>query len=352
MSDVQTTVRDYYGDELEQTDDLEYSACCTTDYDPRLTANLTDEVLDQRYGCGSPIPSLLEGRTVVDLGCGAGADCFIASQLVGPEGRVVGVDMSDEQLEVARDNVEPHMEAFGYDEPNVEFVHGEIEDVPLDSGIADVVISNCVINLSPDKRAVYDEIWLLLKTGGEFYISDIVADRRVPEHLQADQKLWSECLTGALYEEDLRRVEQAARFADARTVRAQPTGDTIEGVRFESQVRRGFKLDLEDRCEDYGQVALYLGTIEGESTLQLDSGHRFEAGEPERICRNTAQMLTETRFAEHFRVSEPLRHLGAFEDCTTDAEREASDDAPETIEMPETVETSDRTEQSETSSCC
>lgn len=338
MSDLQSSVRDYYENEVQKTDDLEFDACCTTDYDPALTANLTDAVLDKRYGCGSPIPSLLEGRTVVDLGCGAGADCFIASQLVGPEGRVIGVDMSEEQLAVARENVDAHMEAFGYDESNVEFLHGEIEDVPVDSGVADVVISNCVINLSPDKPAVYDEIWRVLKPGGEFYVSDVVADRRVPEHLKDDEQLWSECLSGALYEEDLRRVEQSAGFSDTRVVRSQPTGDVVEGVRFMSQVRRGFKLDLEDRCEDYGQVAVYNGTIEGEPSFELDDHHLFPAGEPVRVCQNTATMLSETRLAAHFEVSEPLRHLGPFE-CADDAST-----STDSVDSP--------SEDTDTGSCC
>jgi ubiquinone/menaquinone biosynthesis C-methylase UbiE len=342
MQDVKESVSEYYGETVDQTDDLEFNACCVADYDSALLEDLGEEVLERRYGCGSPIPALLEGQTVVDLGCGAGADCFIASQLVGPEGRVIGVDMTDEQLEIARDNVEPHMERFGYDEPNVEFVKGDIEDLPLDDGVADVVISNCVINLCKDKRAVFDEIARILETGGEFYISDIVADRRVPERLQEDDKLWSECLTGAAYSEDLRRIMAEAGFPDVRTVKSSPTGDVVEGIRFRSEILRGFKVDLEDRCEDYGQTAVYRGTIpDHELGFALDDHHEFRPGEAMRVCRNTARMLTETRFAEHFNVSEPLTHLGLFEDCGEPADADQSADVEAEDELPESIEVDD-----------
>lgn len=342
MQDVKESVSEYYGETIDKTDDLEASACCVADYDSTLLEDLSDEVLDRRYGCGSPIPALLEGQTVVDLGSGAGADCFIASQLVGPAGRVIGVDMTDEQLEIARSNIEPHMERFGYDEPNVEFVKGDIEDLPLEDGIADVVISNCVINLCEDKRAVFDEIARVLKPGGEFYISDIVADRRVPEHLQEDDKLWSECLTGAAYSEDLRRIMAEAGFPDVRTVESSPTGDVVEGIRFRSEILRGFKVDLEDRWEDYGQTAVYRGTIpDHERGFALDDHHFFRPGEAMRVCRNTARMLTETRFAEHFHVSEPLTHLGLF-DCSEPADVEgAKEEDSSAEELPESIEVDD-----------
>ena len=315
MQDVKERVSEFYGETVQKTEDLQFAACCVDDYDTALLEHLTEEVLERRYGCGSPIPDVLEGRTVVDLGSGAGADCFIASQLAGPKGRVIGVDMTDEQLEIARRNIEPHMEQFGFDEPNNEFREGLIEELPIDDGVADVVISNCVINLSEDKQAVFDEIWRVLGDGGEFYISDIVADRRIPDRLQQDELLWSECLTGAAYGEDLRRIMQKAGFADVRTVKSEPTGDSIEGIGFRSEVLRGFKLDLEDRCEDYGQVAVYRGTIAGsETSFVLDENHRFVAGEPMRVCRNTADMLSQTRFADHFQVSDPLGHYGPF-DC-------------------------------------
>lgn len=316
MDDLKQSVSKYYGQTIQKTQDLEFDACCTTDYDPTYIKNLTEEVLAKRYGCGSPIPELLEGATVLDLGCGAGPDCYIASQLVGPEGMVIGVDMTDEQLEVARRNIEPHMERFGYSKPNVDFRKGFIEEIPVEDNSVDVVISNCVINLSNNKEAVFREIWRVLKPGGEFYIADIVADRRIPARLQENEMLWSECLTGAAYVEDLRRLMSKVGFEDVRTVHSRRLNDTIEGIRFYSDVLRGFKLELEDRCEDYGQVAVYKGTIFGKETgFTLDDHHHFVAGEAMRVCKNTADMLSGSRFAQHFMVSEPLQHLGLF-DCS------------------------------------
>lgn len=324
MTDIKAAVSDYYGKQILKTEDLAYDACCTTDYDPKLTANLTDEVRDKRYGCGSPIPDALGGVTVLDLGCGAGADCFIAAQLVGADGLVIGVDMTDEQLEVAQRNVAPHMDRFGFREANVEFRKGFIEEIPAETSSVDVVISNCVINLSQQKQKVFDEIWRVLKPGGEFYIADIVADRRVPEHLQSDEVLWSECLTGAAYVEDLRRITARAGFMDVRTVKSRWLSDVVEGIRFASRTMRGFKLPLEDRCEDYGQVAVYKGTLPDAPQFVLDEHYLFVAGVATRVCKNTAQMLTQSRFATHFTVSEELAHLGAF-DC-----------APTEIAVPDT----------------
>ncbi len=315
MQDIKDAVSEFYGKTVQKTEDLGYSACCTTDYDTTLLKKLTDEVLEKRYGCGSPVSEFMDGLTVLDLGCGAGADCYIASQLVGPNGHVIGVDMTDEQLEVANRNIEPHMKNFGYDKPNIEFRKGFIEEIPAEDNSVDLIISNCVINLSDNKQQVFNEMWRILKPGGEFFVSDIVADRRVPAHLQDDDLLWSECLTGAPYVEDLRRMTRASGFMDVRVVKSRALPEVIEGIRFASRNMRGFKLELEDQCEDYGQVAIYKGTIEGhEKQFMLDDHHLFIAGTPMRVCKNSADMLSKTRFAKHFHVSEPLAHLGLF-DC-------------------------------------
>lgn len=315
LNEIKDAVSNYYGEVIQQTEDLQYDACCTTEYDPALLQKLTEEVLNKRYGCGSPLPTSMEGKTVLDLGSGAGADCFIASQLVGQEGAVIGVDMTKEQLDIARRNIEPHMQNFGYTKANVRFLEGMIEQIPVEDQSIDVVISNCVINLSTDKQTVFEEIWRVLKEGGEFYIADIVADRRIPKRLQHDDMLWSECLTGALYDDDLRRIMEKAGFFDVRAVSTRRLADQIEGIGFYSRILRGFKLPLEDRCEDYGQNAIYKGTIKGhEQQWTLDANHHFVAGRAYRVCKNTADILNGSRFSEHFVVSEPMMHLGAF-DC-------------------------------------
>ncbi|MEL6177356.1 MAG: methyltransferase domain-containing protein [Myxococcota bacterium] len=319
MTEVNAFVSEYYGKTITKTEDLEFDACCVADYDPSLLVPITNEVKEKRYGCGSPIPQLLQGMTVLDLGSGAGIDCFIAAQLVGPQGRVLGVDMTAEQLAIARRNIAPIMDNIGYAAANVEFREGRIEEIPVESGSVDVVISNCVINLSDNKERVFSEIHRVLKPGGEFYISDIIADRRIPKRLQSDTTLWSECLSGAAYGGDLTRIMRRAGFEDVRSVSRRPLSTIIEGIRFEAVNLRGFKIALEDACEDYGQVAIYRGTIDGyANAFTLDLGHVFVAGEAMRVCKNTADMLNQSRYAPHFMVSPEMGHIGLFRDCGVD----------------------------------
>jgi SAM-dependent methyltransferase len=224
--------------------------------------------------------------------------------------------MTDEQLEIANRNIAPIMENIGYATPNIEFRKGRIEQIPVDTGTVDVVISNCVINLSTHKEQVFKEIWRVLKPGGEFYISDIIADRRIPTRLADDERLYSECLTGAAYEGDLHRIMREAGFMDVRYGSKRLLGDVIEGIHFFAANVRGFKVDLEDECEDYGQVAVYKGTIPGKETeFALDLGHVFTAGSPMRVCKNSADMLAQSRYAPHFTISDEMFHMGLF-DCS------------------------------------
>ena len=167
-------VTDYYGRQLQTTADLKTSACCDISNMPEwlkpLLSRIHPEVLSKYYGCGLVCPPLVEGCRVLDLGCGSGRDVYALAQLVGPNGSVVGVDMTDEQLAVAREHQRHHAELFGYH--NVSFLHGYIErleDLGLEPGSFDVIVSNCVVNLSPDKDAVLAGVQRLLKPGGEFY---------------------------------------------------------------------------------------------------------------------------------------------------------------------------------------
>jgi len=308
-------VSEFYGKTVEKTADLQFDACCVAEYDLELLRPITAEVKERRYGCGSPLPDVAEGLTVLDLGCGAGIDVFLAAQLVGPKGRVIGVDMTPEQLDIARRNVEPIMKNLGFARSNVELHEARIEEIPVESGSVDVVISNCVINLSEHKQRVFEEIHRVLKPGGEFLIADITADRRIPARLAKDARLYSECLTGAAYGGDLRRIMQRAGFEDVRSVKRRRLGDVIEGIRFDSVLLRGFKIGLEDACEDYGQVAVYRGTIPRHADQWvLDLGHVFSAGSAVRVCKNTADMLVQSRYGAHFDVSPEMYHMGLF-DC-------------------------------------
>jgi arsenite methyltransferase len=331
-SDVATLaeVRRYYGRVLAATADLKTSACCAGDVAPphlrQLIADVHPEVRERFYGCGLPLPPALDGCTVLDLGCGTGRDCYVLSRLVGERGQVIGVDMTREQLAVANRHREWHARAYGHARSNVDFREGYIEDlgaIDIADDSVDVVVSNCVVNLSPDQPRVLREIFRVLKPGGELYFSDVFADRRVPRELRGDPVLLGECLAGALYVEDLRRLLTAAGCSDARVVATQPItlddpsiARRIGMVAFRSLTIRAFKLALEDRCEDYGQIAHYLGTIDDlPHAFDLDDHHHLETGRPMLVCGNTADMLSRTRYAPHFHVAgDKSTHFGLF-DC-------------------------------------
>ncbi len=329
-----TDVQEYYGKVLKTKADLKTSACCSSESLPAhikaILGQIDREILDKFYGCGAPIPPALDGCTVLDLGCGTGRDAYILSKLVGPHGRVIGVDMTDEQLEVANRHRESMAAKFGYDKSNVIFKKGYIEE--LDTlGIADasvdVVVSNCVVNLSFDKSRLLHEIFRVLKPGGELYFSDVFASRRIPEHLKNDPVLIGECIAGAFYTEDFRRAMATVGCPDVRVVSSReihihdPHAKQKLGMtRLWSQTIRAFKLaSSEDRCEDYGQYATYLGTIaEQPHSFNLDAHHNFEKGRPMSVCGNTAAMLAETRFAKYFEVEGRSTHFGLF-DCSPPA---------------------------------
>jgi len=328
---ISESVQHYYGQVLQSSQDLKTSACCSIDAVPAhlkpLLAELHPEVVARFYGCGSPLPPALSGCTVLDLGCGSGRDCYLLSKLVGEQGRVIGVDMTPEQLEIALRHRDWHAERFGYQSSNVEFLAGHIENL-TSIGIADqsidVVVSNCVINLSANKTQVLAEIFRVLKPGGELFFSDVFADRRIPADLRHDPVLLGECLGGALYWEDFRRILQNLGCQDVRIVKQSSislddpeVAAKIGMVKFRSVTVRAFKMPLEDRCEDYGQVACYLGTIpEHPHAFDLDDHHHFETGRPLRVCGNSSDMLTNSRYAAHFSLwGNKTTHFGLF-DCT------------------------------------
>ncbi|WP_440454636.1 methyltransferase domain-containing protein [Psychrobacter sp. ASPA161_9] len=323
-------VQDYYGKQLQSTEDLKTSACCDVSNMPSwlkpLLANIHDEVLSRYYGCGLVCPALLKGCRILDLGCGSGRDVYALAQLVGKTGHVVGVDMTDEQLAIANQYQDYHIDKFGYD--NVTFLKGYIEkldELNLDPNSFDVIVSNCVINLSPDKAAVMASVQRLLKPGGEFYFSDVYADRRIPQHLTNDPVLYGECLSGALYWKDFERLARNADFLDPRLVEDRPLEITdtllaakIGDIQFFSATYRLFKIaTLEDACEDHGQAVVYHGTIDQLThCFDLDKHHAIETGRVFPVCGNTFRMLKESRFAKHFDfIGDDSRHYGIFAGC-------------------------------------
>ena len=227
-AEIHNSVREYYANAVEaKSTDSSCGCCCSSNqetssccgdkpkiYEDPDVNNLPDEVTDISFGCGDPITlaSLLPGQTVLDLGSGGGIDCFLAAQKVGSTGKVIGVDMTPQMLDRARAN----REKIGAE--NVEFRLGEIEHLPVENGSVDVVISNCVINLSPDKPQVFSEIYRVLKPGGRIAVSDIVTQGELPEVVRKSLVAWAGCVAGAVDVSDYQYAIEKAGFVDVKIV--------------------------------------------------------------------------------------------------------------------------------------
>jgi len=329
-SSIEKIVKDYYGKTLKSSSDLRTSACCDSDNIPEEfkepLKKIHPEILSRYYGCGLVAPSLLKGLRVLDIGCGSGRDVYLLSQLVGKHGEVIGIDMTSEQLEIAKNYADYHSNKFGF--RNFHFHKGYIEKLELldfEPGSFDVVVSNCVLNLSSDKKSVLLGIKKLLKPGGEFYFSDIYSDRRIPNHLINDPILYGECLSGSLYWNDFLRISKKVGFQDPRlisdrqlTINDRNLLDRLGSVKFYSATYRLFNIDeLEDACEDYGQAVIYKGTIENsQNSFLLDKHHQIEHKKIFPVCGNTYRMLHQSRFSPHFDyLGKFERHFGIFENC-------------------------------------
>ncbi len=332
MESIHDSVKQYYGEELEKSEDLKTNACCTLTEPPAhikaALSNIHDEVMAKYYGCGLTIPDHLEGLRILDLGSGSGRDVYLAAQLVGEHGEVVGVDMTDAQLDVANRHIDYHTDKFGYQTSNVQFIKGNIDDLSalgLEKGSFDIIISNCVINLVEDKDKVIKDAYDLLKPGGEMYFSDVYSDRRISQDLRDDKVLWGECLSGALYWNDFLRTARNAGFTDPRSIESKPI--TVENseleallgdIQFYSVTYRLWKIDgLESDCEDYGQAVSYKGGIPNiGTTLSLDDHHQFAQGKVMSVCGNTYKMLHDTRYKDYFNFYGTWdTHYGIFEGC-------------------------------------
>jgi len=216
-AEIREAVRQRYADAAtSKSSCCGESSCCSGDSDP-ITRDLYDELqrqdvpaaaLEASLGCGNPtaLAELVEGETVLDLGSGGGIDVILSARRVGPNGRAIGVDMTDEMLALARRN------AAEAGIPNVEFRRGEIEALPLTDGEVDVVISNCVINLSVDKPKVLAEAFRVLKPGGRFAVSDVVVRGDIPAEIRKSLEMWAGCVAGALEENEYRALLADAGF--------------------------------------------------------------------------------------------------------------------------------------------
>uniref|UniRef100_A0A1A7YV31 Arsenite methyltransferase n=1 Tax=Iconisemion striatum TaxID=60296 RepID=A0A1A7YV31_9TELE len=227
-SRVHVNVKDYYGKSLKKTSDLKTNACMTpAQPTPAFIRDalmkVHPDVSARYYGCGLVVPVCLEGCRILDLGSGSGRDCYMLSQLVGEHGHVTGTDMTESQLDVARNYMDYHMKEFGYKKPNVSFVQGYIEaltEAGLEKNSFDIIISNCVVNLSPDKKLVLAEAYSVLKEGGELYFSDIYCSGQLPEEIRNHKVMWGECLGGALWWKDLLQLADDVGFSTPRLLTA------------------------------------------------------------------------------------------------------------------------------------
>jgi arsenite methyltransferase len=334
MANVHDSVKEYYGKVLQKTEDLQSNACCTSGAPPKyikeVLSSIHDEVQGKYYGCGLVVPDELQGMTILDLGSGSGRDCYLLSHLVGEKGKVIGVDMTKQQVDVANKYIEYHTQKFGYAKSNVEFKLGFIEDLKslgIQDNSVDIIVSNCVINLSPDKEAVLREAFRVLKVGGELYFSDVYSDRRIAKELVQNEVLYGECLSGALYWNDFLNLAKRVGFKDPRlvedskiTIDNKKIEELVGHIGFYSATYRLFKLPhLEPACEDYGQGVMYKGTLTtAPRAFKLDSHHLIPSGKVFPVCGNTLAMLKETRFSRHFEYfGNQNVHYGIYPDCGT-----------------------------------
>ncbi|MFO0553060.1 MAG: methyltransferase domain-containing protein [Polyangiaceae bacterium] len=308
--------------------------CCPVTYDRKLLAAIPREVLERDYGCGDPTPHLAPGETVLDLGCGGGKGAFLAAQVVGPKGKVIGVDMSDDMLGLARRSAPEFARKVGF--YNVKFLRGRIQDLALDldkldaflaehpvksardlaaleaeearlraasplvkDGSVDVVVSDCVLNLvrPADKAALFAEIHRVLRRGGRAVISDIVSDEDVPAHLQADGELWTGCISGAMRQDRfLQAFVDAGLYGIEILSRDEKPWRTVEGIEFRSITIAAYK-GKEGACMDHKQAVIYRGPFR---EVVDDDGHRLVRGVPVAVCEKTYGIYARAPYREHF----------------------------------------------------
>ncbi len=307
-------VRGFYGEAAEKPQE---ALCCPVKPSAEDLAHIPREVVERFYGCGSPVADALirPGETSLDLGSGAGIDVFISARRVGPSGRAIGVDMTDGMLKVARECQAAVARNLGYDA--VEFRKGFLEEVPVADASVDVVTSNCVVNLSPDKPRVFAEAWRVLKDHGRLVLADIVSEREVPPHQRRDPRLWGECISGALTEEELSASLERAGFYGLQVLK-KTFWKEVEGCRFFSVTVRGWKFRKTAGCVFIGQSAIYQGPYKGVSD---EEGHWFPRDVAVEVCTDTASKLSAPPYAGQFVVTDPTRAVQEdYRCCTPDGD--------------------------------
>ena len=302
------------------------SLCCPTDYDSQYLAILPSEIIDKDYGCGDPTRYVSAGETVLDLGSGAGKNCYIIAQKVGATGKVIGVDFNDEMLSLAQKYQLEIGDKLGY--YNTQFVKGKIQDLQLDivkaeawlqknpittieqlsafetecdrlrqqtpliaENSIDVVVSNCVLNLvqPEDKKQLFAEIYRVLKRGGRAVISDIVCDEDPTAQIIANPLFWSGCIAGAFREDRFLKMFEEAGFYGIEILQREATPwQVINGIEFRSLTVRAYK-GKDGECWERNQSVIYKGPWQ---QVQDDDGHILYRGERMAVCDKTYQILT------------------------------------------------------------
>jgi ubiquinone/menaquinone biosynthesis C-methylase UbiE len=342
--DIDAAVMKRYSDaSTEHQPDL----CCPVDYDPAYLRVIPEEVLERDYGCGDPVSHVRPGDVVLDLGSGGGKVCFIAAQMAGPDGRVIGVDANDDMLNLARAAAPRVADRLGY--ANVTFLKGRIEDLRLDTARVErqlaaqrpssfdewhksqqdiqeqrqqaplipdesvsLVLSNCVLNLvSPEEKGrMFAEIHRVLRPGGRAVISDIVSDEEVPEAMRTDPELWSGCYSGAMREDVfVQAFSDAGLYGITVLKRDDEPWQVVDGVEFRSITVAAYK-GKEGMCWDHNEAVVYRGPF-----LQVadDDGHLFRRGERTAVCHKTFSLLGREPYAGQFDLVKPYRPVAAEE---------------------------------------
>lgn len=359
--DVEQSVRERYSAASQQS---EAALCCPVDYDPQYLKLIPAEIIEKDYGCGDPSKFVQPGDTVLDLGSGGGKICYIASQVVGEHGNVIGVDVNDDMLALARSYQAEVGQKIGYE--NLSFRKGRIQDLSLnlelfetyldsnpitstsdwlkaesyadelrqtspliESDSVDVIVSNCVLNLVDAKarEQLFSEMYRVLKRGGRAVISDIVSDEVVPEHLRNDPHLWSGCLSGAFQEQEFIKAFTDAGFYGIETLqRQQEPWATIEGIEFRSVTLRAYK-GKDGPCDDYNQAVIYQGPWK---SVTDDDGHVLRRGVPMAVCQKTYEIYNRAPYSDQILPVPPSREVASENAKPFDCRRNVVRDPRET----------------------
>lgn len=334
---VTSSVQDRYA---EGANERQAELCCPVNYNAEYLKIIPSEVIERDYGCGDPSQYVSPGDVVLDLGSGGGKICFIASQVVGEQGKVIGVDMTDDMLDLARRNAPVVAERIGYS--NIEFKKGNIQDLKTDMGLVDdylkenpatdsasynalqekigkigtenpmiadnsidIIVSNCVLNLVSDKekKQLFQEMHRVLKVGGRIAISDIVSDEISPEHLKKDEKLWSGCISGAFQEHEFGTLlEEVGFFGVTIDKFDDEPWQVVEGIEYRSMTVLAWK-GCEKQAYDKNHAVIYKGPWK---EVTDEHGHKFPRGKRMAVSDKTYRTMQLEPYKNHMVSIEPL----------------------------------------------